>query len=182
MSINVARWTFLVVVLCAFFVTSSHSSSTAAFAFGFFIAWSERPFAHAHGFPRLAFLRDLQNLLNHTELTVSRGWLNRTTSGVCTPFFPVPLLRASRTPRAFGVTRRIVPQIRCAEATCSCFHLRRTRKPFRRQEFLHLIAIHYKMFSFLRSVLGISDAGLGGRRFAWHRRCHWYLQLSPCFF
>ena len=102
--------------------------------------WSERSFAHAHGFPRLAFLRDLQNLLNHTELTVSRGWLNRITSGVCTPFFPVPLLRASRTSWAFRFIRRILSHryaVPRNEARCSCFHLWRTKRSIRRNELLH---------------------------------------------
>ena len=47
-------------------------------------------------------------------LTVSRGQLNRITSGVCTPFALVPLLRVSRTSRALeGYWNNFVPQIRC---------------------------------------------------------------------
>ena len=47
-SINGTKWTFLVVVLCAFFVDSFHSLTTAAFASGVSIALGERSFAHAH--------------------------------------------------------------------------------------------------------------------------------------
>ena len=50
----------------------------------------------------------------------------RTTSSFCTPFFPGPHLRVSRTPWAFTVTRRILSHrydMTRDETTCACFHL-----------------------------------------------------------
>ena len=66
MSINATKWTFLVVVLCASF----HSFSTAAFASGINIAWSERSFAHTLNFPRQVSLRDRSPELSEPFVTL----------------------------------------------------------------------------------------------------------------
>ena len=115
MSTIAAKWAFLVVVLRASFMISFHSLSTAAFASGINIAWSERSFAHYLVFLRLPSLRDRSPESSEPYVTLaSRDSLSRTASGICTPFFPSSHLRASRPRWVSKVSRRIfVPQIRC---------------------------------------------------------------------
>ena len=88
-------------------MTTFHSLSTATFASGINIAWSERSFIHSSRCPEASVSAetDLQNCLIHSQLSVSqypyfvcvytsrisgytRDSLSRSASGVNTSFFP----------------------------------------------------------------------------------------------
>ena len=116
-----------------FFVPSFHSLSTVPCASEINITWGERSFAHTLGFPRQAFLRDRSPELSETFVTlgfpictfmcvytshylcVHRDSLSRTTSGVCTSFFPGPHLRVSRTPPVLGLLEFCPTDTLCRE-------------------------------------------------------------------
>ena len=88
----------------------------------------------------------------------TRHLLSRTTSGVCTSFFPGPHLRVSRTPRGFRVTRRILSHryaVSRNETTCASFHLKQKKimwgaffRSYHRNEFLHQVVILHGIPSF----------------------------------
>ena len=147
MSINATKWTFLVVVVVCRCLTSFHSWSTAAFAFGINIAWGERSFIHTSRFPEASISerhisRIVWTILNSRSPNIHILFLCTPPAFVCTPeirraeqhlkfvllFFPSSHLRVSRTSRIFRVyLKNLVSQIRCArdETTCACFHPQR---------------------------------------------------------
>ena len=95
----------------------------------------------------------------HTKITVSRGWLNRITSGFCTPFALVPLLRISRTLRTFRISRRILSRryaVPLDETTRSCFHHWRTwwRAFLRSFRHLRLLSVGKKKMAVGKSAAG----------------------------
>ena len=96
----------------------------------------ERLFACTLGFPRHAFLRDLQNLLNHT-LGFPRHAEQNT---IRTFFLPSPHFRVSCTPRAFWVTRIILShryKLSQHETTYFCFRRWRSRRRALLKSFRH---------------------------------------------
>ena len=118
------------------FITSFHSFSNAAFASGINIAWGERSSAHSFGFPRQASLKDRSPELSWTIrnsrfpnihilflctppafVCTPRDSLSRTTSGVCTSFFPSSHLRVSRTPRVSAIREEFCPTDTLCRAT-----------------------------------------------------------------
>ena len=116
MSINAAKWTFLVVV--PFFINSFHSLSTVAFASGMNIAWGERSSCTYSRFPEASVserqisrivwtIRDSRFVCAYTRYS-----LRRTISEVCTSFFPGPHTRVPRTLRVLGSLEEFFPQTR----------------------------------------------------------------------
>ena len=83
--------------------------------------------------------------------------LSRTTSGVCTSFFPSPHLRASRTPRVVGLLEEFFPQKRHVARRDSTRQLSPENKwikwraffrSFHRNEFVYQVVILHRIQSF----------------------------------
>ena len=104
-SISETKWTFL---LCAFFLTSFHSSYTVAFSSGVSIASGERSFLH------VLTLREIDVSERTPDSSVPRprfpnGRLNGRTSRVCNPFSLILHLRATRTLQALVLLEGFCP-------------------------------------------------------------------------
>ena len=107
MSINAAKCTFLAFLLwCAFHKPSFQSFFTVAFPSGINIGWSEKSFVCAS---------DLQSLLNHTKLSIPEvRWSEQHSEYVLVSFHVHTWEYLVLTGFFWGVTWRIVSQIRCA--------------------------------------------------------------------
>ena len=133
MSINVGEWTFLDVVLCTFFKTSSHSLSTATFASGIHIAWSSHTPSVFVCTPETRWA-DIRSLYF---------------------FLPRSTLESISHSPGFRVTRRNVPQIRCVARRNNMRQLSPSKKlkklsfrSFHWNEFVNQVVILHKIPSF----------------------------------
>ena len=180
MSINATKWTFLVVVFACLFTTSFHSFSTASFASGINIAWSERSFTHTLGFPRQASRRDRCPELSEPYVTLG--------SLICTYYYCVHpfylcvhprLVEQNNIPSLYfflprftlesisyspgcRVTRRILSHryaVSRDETTCAKFHLKNkiTKwrpffRSFHRSEFVYYDVMLHRIPSFYCNI------------------------------
>ena len=104
MSTNAAKWTFLAICFCAFFMTSFHSFFTIAFASGINVAWSGRSSVHSSRFP---------------EACVSERQISRVFWTIHNSRFPKFAEQDnSRSSYLFpdfqGYSKNVVSQVRCA--------------------------------------------------------------------
>ena len=150
-------------IFSEFFDISELLSSCLSRSFMFwttFLVCSRFPGAYA-------FLRDLQNLLNHTL-----GFPRHAEQNIikfCVSFFPSQHLRVSCTPRAFRVTRIILSHryaFTWNVTTCSCFRRWRSR----RRAFLRS-SRHLRLLSCGKKRMAVGKVAAGKKfatRHAWN--------------
>ena len=111
---NTVNFTYLL-FLCAFFMTSFHSFSFVAFAFGIKIAWGERSFVHTSRFPE-ACLSERQISRVFRNIRNSRFLKFADQNNLRSSYFFLPrfTLESISYSQDFRVTWKIVSKIRCA--------------------------------------------------------------------
>ena len=155
MSVNAAKGTFLIFLfLCAFFMTSFHSSSIVAFSSVIIIAWNERSFVLL-GFPRHASLRDRspESFEPYVTLDSSKfaGQNNVRSSYSFLPKFSLESIPYS--PDWVFTWRIFVSQVRCAArrdnmcllSPSKKFRWRAFLRSFHGNEFLRKVVRKYRI-------------------------------------
>ena len=170
----------LLLFFACFFTTSFHSFSTATFASGINIAWSERSFTHTLGFPRQASRRDRCPELSEPYVTL--GSLIRTyyycvhsfylcvhprlveQNNIPSLYFFLPRFTLESISYSPGcrVTRRIVCHryaVSRDETTCARFHLKNKKtkwrpffRSFHRSEFVYQVVMLHRIPSFYCNI------------------------------